>query len=132
MEFLSKIYYGNTVEAWAIALSLIVAAFIVGKFSYWIFGSFIKKITSKTKNKLDDLIIDNVEEPVMLAIILAGSWYALETLKFSAGFQAFIDNAFWGIITLNIAWFLARTFEAVYQEYILPLADKTETDLDDQ
>ncbi|MCA9459550.1 MAG: mechanosensitive ion channel family protein [Nanoarchaeota archaeon] len=132
MEFMSNMYYGNTVEEWAIALALVVVSFIGGKLIYWIFSNFVKKLTSKTKNKLDDLIIDNVEEPVMLGIILLGSWYALGNLNLSEGIRAFLDNAFWGIITLNIAWFLARMFEAVYHEYIIPLADKTETDLDDQ
>lgn len=129
---MSNMYYGNTVEEWAIALALVVVSFIGGKLIYWIFSNFVKKLTSKTKNKLDDLIIDNVEEPVMLGIILLGSWYALGNLNLSEGIRAFLDNAFWGIITLNIAWFLARMFEAVYHEYIIPLADKTETDLDDQ
>lgn len=132
MGILENIYYGNTVLEWFIALIIILAAFILGKIVYWIFGNIIKKLASKTKSKLDDLIVDMIEEPAMLAIILAGIWYSTTTLNLSETTLTFVNKGIVGVLILNIAWFLSRFFEAIVTEYIVPLTSKSETDFDDQ
>ena len=131
-SILTKIYYGNSVEAWAIALGIILGAFIVGKAIYWIFGNLIKKITAKTKTKLDDILVDMLEEPAMLAIILAGFWYGLHSLTLTQGVLDFFNKAIWVVIILNIAWFVSRFFEALVTEYLTPYAKKSDSDFDDQ
>ncbi len=131
-EIIINTYYGNTIYMWAIALLIVVGAFVIGKSLYWIIGNIIKKITSKTKTKLDDIIIDMIEEPIMFAIVLAGMWYALSTLVISEGAQAIVTKGFHFAITLNIAWLIARLFNAIFEEYVKPFADKTESDFDDQ
>lgn len=132
MGFFENIYYGNTVQAWAIALLIVVGAFIIGKIVYLIFGKAIKALTSKTKTKLDDIIVDMVEEPAMLAIILAGMWYATTTLVLSDAGMSFFDKVFWGLIIINVAWLISRLFEALLTEYVVPLTEKSESDFDDQ
>lgn len=132
MGFFDSLYYGNTMEQWAIALFIVVGAFIAGKIIYLVFGKFVKVLTSKTKTKLDDILIDMIEEPVMLAIILGGMWYATTKLVLSDGGISFFDKIFWGLIILNVAWFISRFFEAIVTEYITPLVQKSEGDFDDQ
>ncbi len=132
MAFLDNLYYGNTVEQWTIALLIVVGAFLAGKTAYWIFGKVVKTLTSRTKTKLDDILIDMIEEPAMLAIILGGIWYAITTLTLTEAGQSFFDKAIWGVIILNIAWFISRFFEAMVTEYLIPLTSKSENDFDDQ
>ncbi|MDJ0882494.1 MAG: mechanosensitive ion channel family protein, partial [Gammaproteobacteria bacterium] len=43
-----------------------------------------------------------------------------------------IANAYQVIIALLVGWLLTRLFDALYKEYLVPLTDKTENDLDDQ
>lgn len=131
-NILTKIYYGNSVEAWAIALGIILGAFIIGKALYWIFGNIIKKITSKTETKLDDILVDMLEEPAMLAIILGGFWYGIHSLILPLGVLDFFNKALWVVIILNIAWFISRFFEALVTEYLTPYAKKSDGDFDDQ
>ena len=132
MAFLDDIYYGNSVEAWGIALLIIVGAFLLGKTAYWIFGSVFKKLTAKTKTKIDDIIIDMIEEPIMLAIILLGIWYSLGTLNIAQNIFIWISRVFNILIVLNITWLISRLFQSIFREYIMPLAEKTESDFDDQ
>lgn len=132
MGFFDTLYYGNTLEHWAIALFIVVGAFIAGKIIYLIFGKFVKVLTSKTKTKLDDILIDMIEEPVMLAIIIGGMWYATTTLVLSEAGASFFNKIFWGLIILNIAWFISRFFEAIVTEYITPMVQNSESDFDDQ
>ncbi len=131
-EILTKTYYGNTVQEWLIAFSIILGVAIVGKLLYWITSKIIKSFTTKTKSKIDDIIIDMVEEPLVFAMILAGIWFSLGMLNFTEGIRTFIDNGFQFLIVINITWLLSRLFQALYEEYMVPLAEKSKTHVDDQ
>jgi len=131
-DFLAKPFYGNTVYEWLIALGIGVGTAIAAKLLYWLFSGVARKITAKTKSRLDDIVLDMVEEPIVLGVVVGGFRYAIARLHTSAGALIWVDRIFQILIVLNIAWLLTRLFEALFQEYIVPLAEKTETDLDDQ
>ncbi len=131
-EFFEKTFYGNTVAEWSIALLIIVGTFILAKAIYWLSGNIIKKVTKKTKSKLDDLIIDKIEEPVILALVLGGFWYAISYLNVSEGFAGFADKAFYVAFTFDVSWLVVRLVDSVLVEYLSPLVKKTKGNLDDQ
>jgi MscS family membrane protein len=132
MSFIENIYYGNSVEAWVIAFAIIFGAFLLGKVVYWTIGKFVKVLASKTKSKLDDILVDMLEEPSMLAIILGGFWFAFNSLNFPEGVMSFFNHAINFAIFMNIAWAISRFVDAIFTEYLIPLAEKTESDFDDQ
>lgn len=72
-----------------------------------------------------------LEEPIVFALVLAGIWYATQTLSFSDTARDWLGNIFQGLIVLNVAWLISRLFDSLYREYLVPIADKSETDLDD-
>jgi len=82
MEFLEKIYYHNTVLQWAIALGIILGGVIFAKILYWFTSTIIKKITAKTKTKLDDLLVDKLEKPIIFIVIIAAYYWAISYLNF--------------------------------------------------
>jgi len=131
-DILTKTFYGNQIEVWLFAFILIFCAILTGKILYWISSNVLKKLTKKTKTKIDDIIIDMIEEPILLALTLAGIWFALRFLSFSTAVDSVIGSIFQALIIANIAWLLTRLFDAFFKEYIIPLSEKTETDLDDQ
>ena len=132
MVSLDTLYYGNTMADWGYALLIILGAYILGKAAYWVIGNTIKKLTSKTKTKLDDIIIDMIEEPIMMAIIIFGIWYSFSTLILSEGFDLWVSRIVNVLIVMNVAWLLSRLFEALFREYIVPMAEGSESDFDDQ
>jgi MscS family membrane protein len=129
---LSKTYYGNTVAQWGVALLIVLGAVVVGKILYWICKNIISKLTSKTETKLDDIILDMIEEPVVLAVTIGGAWYGLNSLKLSEKADAWISSAFQALIVLSVAWLVARLLDSLFKHYLVPLADRSENDLDDQ
>ena len=131
-EFFEKTFYYNTVGDWAISLGIILGAIVAGKVLYWIFGNVFKKITAKTKTKIDDIIIDMIEEPVVLALTIAGLWYGLHRLTFPEDWYVWMGKVYHILIAINITWLIARLFDAIIEEYVVPLTEKTESDLDDQ
>ncbi len=131
--FLDTTFYGNTIFAWLKALAIIVGALLVGKTAYWIFQNVARRLTAKTKTKLDDIILDMIEEPVVVILTVMGFALAFNTLTFeSERVGEFIRHAMTAAITLSVAWLLVRLIDSLIQEYLVPLAERTESDLDDQ
>ena len=56
-DWLSKDFYNNSIEDWAISLIIIIGAFIIGKIFLWLFTNVIKKAAEKTNTKADDIIL---------------------------------------------------------------------------
>lgn len=131
-EFLAREFYHNNISDWGISLLIILGAIITGKILYWIFGNVIKKITAKTKTKIDDIIVDMIEEPIVLALAIFGMWYGLHRLYFPEEWYQFMGKVYHILIAINLTWLIARLIDAIIQEYIVPLAEKTESNLDDQ
>ncbi len=131
-DILGQTYYGNTILQWLTALGVIVGAVIVGRLIYWIFGNVVKKFTAKTKTKLDDLIIDMIEEPIVFIITVSGAWIGLSLLTLPELVQRWTNNILHFLIILTVAWFLTRLLDAFVREYLVPITEKSETDLDDQ
>lgn len=131
-DFFAKQFYGNTVTDWTISLVIILGSVILGKVIFWISGRFLKQITAKTKSRLDDIIIDMIEEPVVMAISIAGFWYGFDRLDFSEGWHNWLYKIYHVLIAINVTWFIARFIDAVIKEYISPLTEKSSSELDNQ
>ncbi len=131
-ELFSKTFYGNTIGNWAVALLIIVGAMVVGKLLYWVFSSVLRGLTQKTKTKIDDIILDMIEEPIVFAVTVAGIWFGLQQLILPDNIELVIANSLQFLIVLSITWLIARLLESLFTHYLAPLADKSENDLDDQ
>lgn len=130
-NLLLKAFYGNTIFMWGYALGLILLFTIAGKIVYWIFGNVFKRLASKTETKLDDIIVDMLEEPIVFVVFIFGFWFGFNQLTFTDVITKGFWNVFQILVVINVAWLLTRLFEALFEEYIVPLASKTKTDLDD-
>ena len=62
----TKTFYGNTVYQWFLAAMMIVGALVVGKVLYWLIGKTIKRLATKTRTRLDDILVDMCEEVINL------------------------------------------------------------------
>ncbi|MCB9173400.1 MAG: mechanosensitive ion channel family protein [Flavobacteriales bacterium] len=130
--FFAREFYHNTVGNWVVSLLIILGAIVVGKIVFWISNKFLKKLTAKSSSKLDDIVIDMIEEPVVFAIAIAGIWFGLERLHFSEGLDNWLTKIYHVMIAINITWFIARFLDAIIREYVIPFTEKSETDLDNQ
>jgi MscS family membrane protein len=131
-EFLSQEFYGNKIENWLISFGILIGGIIVAKITYWIIGKYIKRITEKTASKLDDLLIDKLEEPVVYAIGILGFYWGFHRLHFGEGVDKFFEHVFTIVFTLNVTWLIVRTVDAIVEEYVMPFVERSESDLDDQ
>ena len=130
-DIFTETFYGNTIADWAISLAMIVGAIVVGKVAYWFLSKVLKKFTQKSKTKFDDILIDMMEEPLVVVVVLMGFWYGLERLTFSDGIDEFIAHSMQAAVILTVTWMIVRLLDALIEQYIVPLAAQSETDLDD-
>ncbi|MFM1877077.1 MAG: hypothetical protein RL266_2814 [Bacteroidota bacterium] len=132
MDFLQKDFYWNTVGEWLLAIAIIVGSVVLGRVVFWLSSNVIKKFTAKTKTNIDDIILDMVEEPISFAVAILGIWYGLDSLNLPDVCHVWINRIYYLLIIFNVAWLVNRVLDALIQEYIVPIVEKSESDLDDQ
>lgn len=134
MDFLDKTFYHNTVIEWTIAASIIIGTFILAKTLYWVFNRIVKKVTAKSKSKLDDILVDKTEEPIVFAVVVYGVWLGLNSLHFPEDKTAhlWIERIYYILVVFNITWLITRLVDSFIEEYLVPIVEKSEGNLDDQ
>ncbi len=132
MEFFEKQFYHNSLGDWGIALLIIIGVIIATKLVIWFIKNVLKKLSAKTKTRLDDLLVEMLEEPIIYIFALGGIWLALKRLVFPPDITDYIDKGFWFVVILATTWFIARLLIALIDEYLAPAVEKSESDLDDQ
>lgn len=130
-NFFSKQFYGNTLGEWLFALMLVLFAVILGRIIYWFFTRIVRIFTQRTKTKLDDIIIDKIEEPIVAALVIAGAWYGISFLNMPNTVRFQLNGLVGLAIILDVAWLIVRTVDALIEEYIVPVVEKSESNLDD-
>ena len=91
-DFLSQQFYGNTIQNWAISFGIIFGAIIIAKIAYWIIGKFVKKLAAKTKTSLDDILVDQLEEPIVYGLGLIGFYWGIHRLQFGESTDWWFSN----------------------------------------
>jgi len=117
---LDQIYWGNSLESWGISILIIAGALVLNKIISLINKHIIQKITSKTKNRFDDILFRVLETPVLLGIALLAIWFAAARLELPPKVDKIILHAYHLLVVLNITWFVARLISALIEEFLIP------------
>ena len=132
MEFLDQEFYGNSLYNWLISLGILIGSFILVKILYWIFSNVFKRITSKTKTNIDDVLLDKLEKPLTYLVLIGGYWIAIHFLKFNETISSVLENVAYLALVLDLTTIFSRIFDALVSEVIMPLSEKSESSFDNQ
>jgi len=131
-DFLNQSYFNNTGEQWLISFSiLVVFIFLRGPLAR-LFISLLHKLSSKTKNTLDDTIVITLEPPVRLVFILIGLYAMLAFLKLPTEVDTLISSFFHSMFAFTVFWVLYRIigiFETFVSEHQGKIANRFSADL---
>jgi MscS family membrane protein len=127
----TTVFFGNTIREYVIFIGFLAAGLLVGKILSWILQNVIKSFAQKTATKLDDVLVEVCEGPLVFAIFVGTLWYAERLLYLSAGAHMFYGGMMRVLFTVMISWFLIRFLDSVIEHYLSPWAAKSESDLDD-
>ena len=132
MEVLHQEFYGNSILNWAIAVGILILSFVVVKMLYWIFSNVIRRLTSKTKTNLDDVLIDKLEKPLTYLVLILGYWISIHYLVFKEEVELVLENEAYFLLVIDVTAILSRIVDALITEIIMPISEKSDSSFDNQ
>ena len=91
---------------------------------------FVKKFTKKTKTDIDDRIVEAIQKPIELLIVVIGAFLASSVIQFDPAASNFINHVLRSLIVFSFFWGTYRVSEQM-AEIFAALANKSETKIDD-
>ena len=132
MEVLHQEFYGNSILNWVIAVGILILSFVVVKMLYWIFSNVIRRLTSKTKTNLDDVLIDKLEKPLTYLVLILGYWISIHYLVFKEEVELALENVAYFLLVIDVTAILSRIVDALITEIIMPISEKSDSSFDNQ
>ncbi len=132
MEVIHQEFYGNSILNWAIAVGILILSFVVVKMLYWIFSNVIRRLTSKTKTSLDDVLIDKLEKPLTYLVLILGYWISIHYLMFKEEVELVLENVAYFLLVIDVTAILSRIVDALITEIIMPISEKSDSSFDNQ
>lgn len=117
-------FYQNSLAHYAAILLITLFVFFAAKFISFVLEKYAKHLTSKTENKLDDLVISIIHRSVTFILVLGTIYFGVRSLHVPEIVDIFTVKAVFILFTLKIAKELESFLEFVIQAYIRPLAQR--------
>ena len=92
----------------------------------------IRRLTSKTKTNLDDVLINKLEKPLTYLILILGYWISIHYLVFKVEVEIVLEKAAYFLLVLDVTAILSRIVDALISEVIMPITEKSESSFDNQ
>ena len=103
------LYYGNSLRDWGISLLIIVGAVVVNKLISLINRRVVRRLTARSSTRIDDLLSEALEPPILLGVMLFAVWISLGRLDgLGEKFHDVLYKAYEVLVTLNFTWLFAR------------------------
>lgn len=120
----TELILGNSLNDWLISLAIIAGAVILNKIIILVNKHFIRRLTAKTSSRIDDILFQLLQAPVLFGVILAAIWFAVKRLALSEKMIEDIHDAYLVLIIINITWFIVRLTRALMEEFWNKKSDK--------
>jgi len=117
-EFLNQTYFGNTIEAYLIALGVLIGGIILIKIFKKIILFRLKKWADKTETTLDDLLIKSVEKSIVPLFYFGVFYAAITSLTLTDKARNIIEIASLVILTFFIVRFISSTIMFTLTHFI--------------
>lgn len=132
-DIFSMVYFGSTMYQYGFFFATVIVFIILGKIINFFLQTYGKKLTSKTKNEFDDLVIDAVQNPLIFLSVLFGILFGLNVfLTAPPEFENTLSNIVGLLFIVDIAWFLIKIVDGIVLHFIVPITKKTKSRMDDQ
>ncbi|WP_158538622.1 mechanosensitive ion channel family protein [Chitinophaga skermanii] len=121
-DYLARTLWGNTVEAYCIAIGMIV----LGLFFAWFFKRILlarmKKFAEKTDSKIDDFIILQIERTAMPVLFFGIFYFALKTLNLSTK----VEKTMYVVAVMYSSFFIIRMITSLIKFFLLQYLQRQE------
>src|SRR3989344_4107835 len=132
-DFFSGPFLGSTLQQFGLFFATILIFAIIAKMINFFLENYLKKLASKTKSEFDDLLIEAAQRPVFFLAILLGIFFGSTIfLNLPQEFHQTLSNITGLLLIINFAWFLVKIVDGIVTHFILPIAKRTKSRMDDQ
>ncbi len=105
-EVLDRVYLGNSVLDYVVALAVIIIGVIAIKVFKVVIVRRLKRLAQKTQTKFDDFLIRIIKKVAVPLFYLAFFYFALAALNLTAQVQGVVNKVFLAIVIFSIARFV--------------------------
>lgn len=114
------------------AALILLLSVIVGKLFLFIVEKVVLAFTSKTKTRLDDLIVEKTRRPLFYILILLGVYFALSSLNLESASTSTFNRIIGSLIIFIFSIAVNRTVGLIINIAGKKWAEKTESTMDDE
>jgi len=104
---------------------------LVAKLIVFISEKYFRKITKKTKTKVDDLIIAKTTGPISIIILFVGIKLAIAPLSIEEPYLKYISIIIYTTIICTFFYMVIKVFDVLIDTWAKGFAEKTESRIDD-
>ena len=132
IDFLQNTFFlGNSLLSYIYFLGLLILSFLVSKVVLFIFKKYINKFAKKTKTKIDDILVDAFEKPILYTLFFVGVYLSIRQLTLSATSIGVVNKIVTVITIVLITWGITKLIHSTLEIYWMPKAKKTSSNVDD-
>lgn len=106
MQLLNYVLLGNTVLKWITAILLTCLVFALAKLIKYLLLRKWNRVAQKTKNKVDDLVVNAIKQTKDLLVFLLGMYAGTRVLILSEELKAIINKGFYIALALQVGFWL--------------------------
>lgn len=121
-SFLQKVFLGNTVERWGIAIGVFIGVYILVRIFEYLLVRYLKNLAKKTETQFDDFLIEVVHSSVVPMLYFSAAYAAMKFLKVSEPVWNVTHVALMFIFT----FFVLRIITAAVKYTVYAFLDKQE------
>ena len=114
---LQEYLYNNTIENWLISLAILGVAILINVLIGFINRRYLRVLANRTKTQLDNLLVNTLETPLKVGIILIAIWVGLHRLSLSPAFDEWLYKTYKILAVLNVTWFVVHMINGVLSEF---------------
>lgn len=131
MVIFDTVYFGNSLLQYIIFFAIMICGIIIGKIIYYISKKFLQIKAAKTKSKMDDLLVQVFNKPLIFLIFIISLIIGLKMLTLTPGAEKIFSNIIQIIMTIDVFWFVIVLVDGLLKYFVTPITKKTANDLDD-
>lgn len=136
MKFLLSLlnfqFYHNPVNDWGMALGIVVFSLVFARVFYWMVSKSLLWLSRNTNTKIDDLIIQRIDTPIAMGIVLVGIRFALKILEFPLVIERYVHRGFVMMSALTVTWLATRIVRAIIENQYKKYAEEENVKVDEQ
>ncbi len=116
---LDQIYYNNTLQDWLISGGIILFALVINWLITILNRRYLRALAKRTKTSIDNIIVNSLETPLKVGIVLIAIWTAFSRLEMSKSFDDNLFKTYEILTVLNVTWFIAHLVNGLLNEYFI-------------